>query len=149
MNNIRIFFPCFIIALNLISFSGYAITNSSGNPAILDGAGICVPASEAVIFSLANTKVFEYIRIVPNPAVSRSRIRIHVRLAADADITIRFYNKLGRELDSLRVQARAGSHGNTFGYSISDYAAGVYFYVIEARSIFGKEKITGQFAVVD
>ena len=247
MNNIHIFFLCFIMALNLISFSGYAITNNSVNLIIADGAGTgsafhqptlispendsertfkfiinsgagnnklkaCLqlstnnfqdvwktfdqtqdqtgwsrsfyesgntalftlpaglqlepgktywwqtyalkeelwsPASEVRTFSLANTMMFEYVRLVPNPAVSRSQIRIYVRLAVDANITIRFYNKLGREIDNLHTQARGGADGNRFRHNISEYATGVYFYVIEARSALGKEKITGQFAVVD
>jgi hypothetical protein len=247
MNNIHMFFLCFIMALNLISFSGYAITNNSENLIIGYGAGpgpapdqptlispendseiafkfiinggpgnnklkarlqlstnnfqdvwktfdqtqdqtgwsrsfyesgniasftlpaglqlepgktywwrtyalkgeLWSPASEVRTFSLANTMVFEYVRFVPNPAVSRSRIRIYVRLAVDADITIRFYNKLGREIDILHAQATDRADGNRFRHNISGYASGIYFYVIEARSALGKEKITGQFAVVD
>ncbi|MCK5219709.1 T9SS type A sorting domain-containing protein, partial [bacterium] len=105
--------------------------------------------SETRTLSLADSLEFQNVRIVPNPAVSTSLVRIYVQLSLDTKITIRFYNKLGRELDKLQAQALGGAQGNIFNYDISKYACGIYFYVIEAESEFGTSKITKQFAVVD
>ena len=105
--------------------------------------------SETRTFSLADSLEFQNVRIVPNPAVSTSSVRIYIQLSVDAKITIRFYNKLGRELDKIHVQAIGGAQGNIINYDISKYACGIYFYVIEAKSSYGTEKITKQFAVVD
>lgn len=105
--------------------------------------------SETRIFSLADSLEFQNVRIVPNPAVSISSVRIYIQLSVNARTTIRFYNKLGRELDKIYVQAVGGAQGNIINYDISKYASGIYFYVIEAESSYGTEKITKQFAVVD
>jgi len=107
------------------------------------------PASEIRCLSLTNVLEFQAVRTIPNPAVSTDTLQIHVQLSVDADITIRFYNKLGKEVDQFHTRAQGGTQGNIFNYNISKYASGVYFYVIEARSIFGMKKITKRFAVVN
>ncbi len=107
------------------------------------------PASESRSFSLTRILEFQQVRAIPNPAVSTSTLEIHFRLSVDAHITIRFYNKLGKEVDQFHAPALGGAQGNIFKHDISRYASGIYFYVIEARSIFGIRKTTGKFAVVN
>ncbi len=107
------------------------------------------PASASRSFSLTRTLEFQQVRAVPNPAVSTSTLEIHFRLSVDAHVTIRFYNKLGKEVDQFHAPALGGAEGNIFKYDISRYASGIYFYVIEARSIFGIRKTTGRFAIVN
>ena len=107
------------------------------------------PVSVTRSFSLANTFEFQNVRVIPNPAVSVSTIQIYVQLSVDAEITIRFYNKMGKEVDKLHVSAQGGSQGNNITYDISQYAVGIYLYVIEAKSAFGNKRITKDFAVIN
>jgi hypothetical protein len=106
------------------------------------------PYSDSRPFNLTNTLEFQRVVTVPNPAVSTSDLQIQLQLTADADITLRFFNKLGKQIDQIQKQASGGATGNVIHYDISRYASGIYFYVLEAKSEFGTKTTTKKFAVV-
>lgn len=100
-------------------------------------------------FSLAHQFEFQMIRMLPNPARSVESVQFYVRLSVDAKLTIRIYNKLGKQIDQIVHAAQGGVAGNYINYNVSDYATGVYFYTIEAESDFGMKKVTQKFAVIN
>jgi type IX secretion system substrate protein len=104
--------------------------------------------SETRQFTLTESLDFQEVKAAPNPAVSTDTLQIYLKLSADSDVTINFYNKIGRQVEQIHLRALGGAQGNTIQYNISKYASGVYYYVIEARSEFGIKKISKQFAVV-
>ncbi len=104
------------------------------------------PYSESRAFSLTNALEFQRVLTVPNPAVMVSDVQIQLNLTADAEVTVRVYNKLGHALDRLQQSVRGG--GDVVRLDVSRYASGVYYYVLEAKSDFGVKTITKKFAVV-
>jgi hypothetical protein len=104
--------------------------------------------SESRSLQLTNTLEIQKLKTIPNPAVTTTDLQIHLQLSLDADISIRFFNKIGKEIDHLQVSALGGEAGNIIHFDISKYASGVYFYLLEARSPFGSLKEIRKFAVV-
>ena len=106
------------------------------------------PYSEVRTFSLAASLAIQQLQTIPNPAVGTNRIQIRLAVTLDSDLTLSFYNQLGQQVDRIEERAAGGTQGNLLAYDISRYASGVYYYVLEARSSAGVQKITRRFAVV-
>jgi hypothetical protein len=85
----------------------------------------------------------------PNPAVKERFLRIQLVVTVDADVSIRFFNKLGKEIGKTQAQVQGGVQENEIPWDISNYAAGVYYCVITVKSAFGEKSITKRFAVVN
>lgn len=71
------------------------------------------------------------VRIYPNPFSTSTTIQYQLR--SDSEVTLRIYNVLGMEIETLvKQQQAAGSHSVTF--DASDLERGIYFYGLKIGS---------------
>lgn len=106
------------------------------------------PPSPSRSFSLANSLIFQRIRIYPNPAVSTDVLQLQIQLTVDARATLSICNQLGKEIKRQDKPLTGGTNGNTLALDISRFASGIYLLIIQARSDFGSGQATARFAVV-
>lgn len=106
------------------------------------------PPSPSRSFTLANSLVFQRVRVYPNPAVSTGVLQLQIQLTVDARATLSICNQLGREIKREEKTLTGGTNGNTLALDISRFASGIYLLLIQARSDFGSGQATARFAVV-
>jgi hypothetical protein len=76
----------------------------------------------------------------PNPAAQN--IAISYSLSKASDIVVAIYDLSGKQIESFRESAAAGTH--TKNLDLSTYAAGTYFYSVSS----GSAKLNGKFVVI-
>ncbi|MCK5242096.1 T9SS type A sorting domain-containing protein [bacterium] len=106
------------------------------------------PLSETRTFLLSNLLKISSVKTFPNPAVSTNQLHIYISATVDANVVIRFFNKLGKEVDQYQGSISGGEQGTVINYDISNYASGIYYYIMETHSAYGTQKIKKRFAIV-
>lgn len=108
-------FTCFLVAV-LCSFVSYAGPLDGGDGGVLS-AGPKIKLSADNVYNPRFTKV------TPNPARTDAEITFY---NPTRDIhTLVVYNIIGN-----KIEAYQNNGSNTFGIDVSNFKAGVYFYVI-------------------
>ncbi len=100
-------------------------------------------------FTVANALEVRRARLYPNPAVSTATLHLDLELSVDADVTLRICNGVGRVVAEHTFAARGGGGGDPYSLDIGSLASGVYFCIIETRSLYGTRRTTRRFAVVN
>jgi hypothetical protein len=106
------------------------------------------PWSETRNFTLANNLEIRSAKVFPNPAVRAKQVQVQIVLSVDADVTLRIFNILGKELKSYQFTAQGGSEPAQFTLDVSTFASGTYFCSLEAKSTLGNRQVVKRLSVV-
>ncbi len=106
------------------------------------------PYSEARSFNVANQLEIRSAKVFPNPAVRARQVQVQMELSVDADITLRVFNILGKEIRTHRFSARGGAEPARFSLDIGTFASGTYFCHLEAKSMLGTRQVVKRLSVV-
>lgn len=106
------------------------------------------PYSETRTFSLANQLEIRSAKVYPNPAVRSRQVQVQMTLSLDADVTLRIFNILGKEIKTCHFIAKGGASPAQFTLDISSFASGTYLCHLEAKSSLGTRQVVKRLAVV-
>lgn len=106
------------------------------------------PWSETRNFTLANNLEIRSAKVFPNPAVRAKHVQVQMVLSVDADVTLRIFNLLGKELRTYHFAAQGGSEPAAFTLDVSTFASGTYFCHLEAKSALGSRQVVKRLSVV-
>ncbi len=105
--------------------------------------------SDSRTFTITNTLKIKNVKLYPNPAVNKDTLQVAMELSVDAEVTLRVFNLLGKELKQYAFTARGGPSANIFTLDIGSYACGTYLCHLEVKSKFGTQKTVKRFSVVN
>jgi len=99
-----------------------------------------VSYSEEITVDRSAVEAVELLGTAPNPARSEARVRFAVPEAVEGVVTLRLYDLLGRQVQTVRAAAEAGRHEQRL--DVSGLPSGVYFLRLRAGATVKTQRMT-------